>query len=400
VTAPTTLRLLFLLPFPPRLEGRHGGARATGQLIASLAARHEVAVLYRAEGAEQPEEELRAACALLESVAPHAPPGRLRPKLALLRGIPTWASEVANPLFAERVRALSGEWAPDVVQVEYPVMGQYLPALGNSRAVRVLVDHDASVRDLRTWHGPLAPLTGWLDERAFRRFEKRSLDDVDAVVVFTDRDRRALEALDAGTPVTTIPLGIRVPDQQLDPVGAAPPTVLFVGSFGHAANTDAALWLGEELFPPVRDAVPDATLTIVGPDPPAEVRALAREGVEVTGEVPDVRPYLDAAAVVAAPIRVGGGMRVKVLEALAAGKAVVATPLAVEGLHVVDGEQVRVAADAGGFSEALRELVVDRDERVALAGRARSWASAHAGWDSAMERYEALYRSLLERESS
>lgn len=394
------LRLLFLLPFAPRLEGRHGGARATGQLIAGLAARHEVAALYRAEGAEKPEDELRAACALLEGVTPHARPGRLRPKLALLRGTPTWASEVADPHFAGRVRALAGEWAPDVVQVEYPVMGQYLPALGDSRARRVLVDHDASIRDLRTWHGPLARLTASLDERAWRRFEKRAMDRVDAVVAFTDRDRRALEALDAATPVTTIPLGVPVPGEALDPAGAEPPTVLFVGSFGHAANTDAALWLGEELFPPVREAVPDATLTIVGPEPPAEVRALARAGVEVTGEVPDVRPYLDAAAVVAAPIRVGGGMRVKVLEALAAGKAVVATPLAVEGLDVVDGEQVRVAVDAGHFSEALRELVADRGQRLALAGRARSWASAHAGWDSVMARYEALYRSLLEREPS
>lgn len=394
------LRLLFLLPFAPQLEGRHGGARATGQLIAGLAARHEAAVLYRDEGAEKPEDELRAACALLEGVAPRARPGPLRPKLALLRGIPTWASEVADSHYAERVRALAGEWAPDVVQVEYPVMGQYLPALGNSGARRVLVDHDASVRDLRTWHGPLARLTASLDERAWRRFERRALDRVDAVVVFTDRDRRALEALDAATPVTTVPLGVPVSAEPLDPLGAEPPAVLFVGSFGHAANVDAARWLGEELFPPVRGAVPHARLTIVGPEPPAEVRALAREGVEVTGEVPDVRPYLDSAAVVAAPIRLGGGMRVKVLEALAAGKAVVATPLAVEGLDVVDGEQVRVAADAACFSEALRELVVDRGERVALAGRAGAWAAAHAGWNSTVGRYEALYRSLIEREPS
>lgn len=392
-----SLRLLFLLPFAPRLGGRHGGGRATGQLIARLAGRHEVAVLYRAEGADEPEDELRAACALLEGVAPRAWPGRLRPKLALLRGIPTWASEVADPSFAERVRALAGEWAPDVVQVEYPVMAQYLPALGSSGARRVLVDHDASVRDLRTWHGPLARLTSSLDERAWRRFERRAMDRVDAVVVFTERDRRALEALDAATPVTTIPLGVPVPDEPLDPVGAEPPTVLFVGSFGHAANTDAALWLGAELFPPVWEGVPDATLTVVGPEPPAEVRALAREGVEVTGEVADVRPYLDAAAVVAAPIRVGGGMRVKVLEALAAGKAVVATPLAVEGLDVADGEQVLVAADAEGFRQALRKLLADPDERRALGGRARTWATEHVGWDSVITRYEALYASLLQR---
>ena len=393
------LRLLFLLPFAPRLEGRHGGARATGQLIASLAPRHEVAVLYRAEGDGRPEEELRAACAMLEGVPPQAGPGRLGPKLGLLRGIPTWASEVADPGFAERTGELARRWAPDLVQLEYPVMGQYLPALAECPAPRVLVDHEASVRDLRTWHGPLARLTAALDERAWRRFERRAMEQVQAVVVFTDRDRRALEALGAGTPVITVPLGMSLPDEPLDPVGSDPPGVVFVGSFGHPANTDAALWLGRELFPPVRAAVPRTRLTIVGPEPPAEVRALADERVEVTGEVPEVRPYLDAAAVVAAPIRIGGGMRVKVLEALAAGKAVVATPLAVEGLDLEDEEQLRIVADAGAFSSTLQHLLADEGARVALAGRARSWATENAGWDSAVARYEALYRSLLQRRS-
>ena len=158
--------------------------------------------------------------------------------------------------------------------------------------------------------------------------------EVQAVVVFTERDRLALEALGTGTRVVRIPFGVPAVDTALAPEGAAPPEVVFVGNFRHPANVDAAVWLAGTLFPPVRDRVPDARLTIVGASPTPEVRALAGEAVSVTGPVDDVVPYLDRAAVVAAPIRLGGGMRVKVLEALAAGKAVVATPLAVEGLDV------------------------------------------------------------------
>lgn len=390
------LRILFLLPFAPRLEGRHGGARATGQLIAGLAQRHEVAAVYLADPAEPPlEEELRDLCAVVEPVAPRERHRRLRPKLALLRGIPTWASEVAEPAFEKRVRELSGEWAPDVVQVEYPVMGQYLTALKGSSAPRVLVDHEASLRDLRTWHGPLAPLTRALDTRAWRRFERRVAAHVQAVVVFTERDRRALESLGVGTPIATVPLGVPLPEEALDPVGSEPPGVLFVGSFGHPPNTDAALWLAGELFPPVRELHPEARLTIVGPSPPPEVLALAGNGVSVTGEVPDVTPYLDDAAVVAAPLRIGGGMRVKVLEAMAAGKAVVATPLAAEGLDAEGASQLWIAEMEEDFHSALMVLLGDAGAREALGTGARRWATEHLGWERSIARYEALYEELL-----
>jgi glycosyltransferase involved in cell wall biosynthesis len=396
------LRLLFLLPFAPRAGARHGGARVTGQLIAGLALRHDVAVLYLADDSEPPPDpELVRRGALVEPV----PRGssrvtlgtRVRFKLALLRGFPTWASELSSPHFAGRVSELAADWRPDVVQLEFPVMGQFLDALDGSDAARVLVDHDASLRDLRDWGGPLGRVVGALDERAWRRFERRIVERVQAVVVFTNRDRTALEGLGAATQVYEIPFGVPLPDAALSPVGTPPPSVLFVGNFRHAANVDAALWLGRELFPPVRSELPDARLTIVGASPAADVLALAGDGVSVPGRVADVAPYMDQAAVVAAPIRDGGGMRVKVLEALAAGKAVVATPLAVEGLDVTSGEQLEIAASAEDFSGALKRLLGDESRRRRLAESARVWSRENLGWDDAITRYERLYAELTGR---
>jgi len=393
-------RLLFLLPFAPRLRGVHGGARVTGQLLAALASRHDVAALYLTERDEPPvSQELVDACSVLEAVERRDPPAglrsRLAPKLALLRRIPVWASELAEPRFASRVQELAERWQPDVVQVEYPVMGQYLPALDRCPAPRVLVDHDASLRDLRQWRRPLAPLMGALDRRAWKSFERRAIDRVGAVVVFTDRDREALQQLRSRTPIVQIPLGTPLSEPPLDPVGGSPPGVLFVGNFAHhPPNVDAALWLGTGIFPPLRTSNPGVRLTIVGPSPTPELRALASDAISVTGEVPDVTPYLEDAAVVAVPIRVGGGMRVKVLEALAAGKAVVATPLAVEGLDVTAGDQLEIAESEYLFRSAVARLLEDEGARRALGNSARAWAREHLGWDASVARYEALYDSL------
>jgi polysaccharide biosynthesis protein PslH len=392
-------RLLFLLPFPPRLRGRHGGANVTGQLLAALARRHDVAGLYLKEAGEAAiEDELRRLCGALEGVESTFDPGRLSTrigtKLALLYGRPTWASELREPEFATRAAELAVSWRPDIVQFEYPVMGQYLSALEGCAAPRVLVHHDASVRGLRQFPGRFGHVTAALDERAWAKFERRVIERVEAVVAFTDRDRRRVEELGTQTPVVEIPAGTSVDDPPSDPVGGSPPAVLFVGNFTHPPNADAALWLGTELFPAVRARRPDARLIIVGPSPGPELRALAGEGVVVTGEVPDVAPYVNDAAIVAAPLRSGGGIRVKVLEALAAGKAVVATPLAVEGLNVASGDQLEIAQTADQLRDALCRLLGDEEARRALGTRARNWAVEHLSWSTSIAQYETLYDSL------
>ncbi len=136
----------------------------------------------------------------------------------------------------------------------------------------------------------------------------------------------------------------------------------------HPPNVDGAIWLAKSIFPKVAARVPDARLQLVGCD-----------GISVHGSVPDVVPYSDAAVVVVAPIRIGGSMRGKVLEALAAGKAVVATPRAAEGVDAVDGEHLVVADGEDAFVEALVALLLDPPRRRTLArtrgaGRRAIWA--------------------------
>jgi glycosyltransferase involved in cell wall biosynthesis len=151
------------------------------------------------------------------------------------------------------------------------------------------------------------------------------------------------------------------------------------------------------IHPCVAARHPDARLEIVGSKPTRAMRRLAVEEVTITGWVPSVDPYLDRAAMVVVPLRLGGGMRVKVLETLAAGKALVASPRAVEGLDLVAGRDFIAADTNDEFCRAVCELLEDPVRRAALGHAARAWAEDNLRWDAAVDAYEELYASLSPR---
>lgn len=393
------LRILVISPFPPRLDGLHGGSRAVAGLLAQLSVRHRVALLaLRSAGEPGVDDVLREKCELVDEIdirpvgASYADrlAHRLRLRGALLRGTPTQVAERTSPTFARRLHDLAASWQPDVVQFELRVMGQFLPALSDCPAPRVLVDHDPAAADGAMSGGVFA----FLERRAWDALARQVAQRVDSIVVFTDRDRATVAGLSAVTPVVRIPLALEVHGPALDPVGTRR-EILYIGSFIHPPNMDAVRRLALEIFPRVKTQVPDATLRLVGSYPPPSVFELGGQGVIVAGEVPDVRPYLDAAAVVAAPIRTGGGMRVKVLEALAGGKAMVASSLAIDGLDLKDGEHVIVADTDAGFADAIVGLLVDVERRGTIARAARQWAEDNADGDARLHAYDALYSSLI-----
>jgi len=401
---PSKRRLLFLLPFAPRLDATHGGGRVTAQLLAQLALRHPIALLYLRAATEPPlDDVLRQRCELVEEIV-RSDVGfsfaRWSSRISsLLRGRPLWAAVTAVARFDARVRAIARTWQPDIVQIECHVMGQYISALDDCPAPLVLTEHEPGVKAARDLWGSsegLAKARYRLAALAWERFERSVIRQVQAVVVFTDSDRRALAPFVLGeTPIVRIPLGTVIPKRPLDPIGRRPASLLFVGNFVHPPNADAALRLIADIFPPVQSRFSDLVLQIVGDQPTRQMRRMSNNKIIVTGRVPDVTPYLDAAAIVVVPLRLGGGMRVKVLEALAAGKAVIASPLALEGLHITPGEQVMLAETDEQFVEAIVGLLVDPDKRSSLARRARAWACANLGWERSVAAYEELYEKVI-----
>ena len=209
-----------------------------------------------------------------------------------------------------------------------------------------------------------------------------------------ERDAALLRPLAGATPIEIIPLGVSASPVALDAAGKAA-ELLFVGNFIHPPNVEAAERLIHGILPRVRALCPDAALHIVGANLPPRWQTREGEGLLLSADVADVGPFLDRAAVVMAPLSIGGGMRVKVMEALAAGKAVVATPLALEGLAVEDGDQVRIGRTDAELSDAAVELLRDSQRRVALGRRARAWAVTALDWSGPVAAFERLYASLL-----
>lgn len=396
------LPILVLTPFPPRLDGRHGGSRVTAGLVTALARRHSVALLYLARGDEDVDDAVLEACDALVRCRLPERPGRLRTLALLLAGRPRWVTLARSPGAEPELRRLVAAFRPDVVQCEFAVMTQYLGALEGDPVPRVLVQHEPATaragEDARAALGRRrrAQVAARVERWAWRRFETRALGRVDAAVVFGDADRDALRSLGAPTPVHVIPFGLDVAPEPLDPVGApGGAKIAFVANFVHTPNVQAARRLVLDILPLVRRERPDAEVVLVGRAPPPEVASLAGEGVTVTGEVPSVEPFLERANVVVVPVATGGGIRVKVIEALGAGKAVVCTRLGAAGLPVTDREHLCLAETDDELARAILELLADPDARAALGRRARAWAVEHAGWDGAIDAYERLYRSLL-----
>ena len=378
------------------------------QMIHALGARHHVALVsLRGEDEAPIGPEVAERCEQTEELW-RPEPGTSRRSRGLQRarevraglvGVPAWAFLLRSERIAQRLAQVEDTYRPEVIQLENEVMAQYLPALASSGAARVLVVHEpGTAAALERWRSARGIRRGLrrLDLRAWREFEREVLQQVDATVAFTERDRRTLAPLAPAAPIVTVPLGTDIPARPLDPLGAEPPSVVFVGNFTHPPNAESATILLSEIVPLVRRAVPDLQAFVVGPRPPVELRRLADAGTFVTGAVEAVDPYLARASVVVAPVWSGGGMRVKVLEALAAGKALVATPLALEGLELEAGEQVAVASTTSAFAHAIVELVEDRERRARIAANGRRWALANLAWETVIARYDRVWTKAID----
>jgi glycosyltransferase involved in cell wall biosynthesis len=182
-------------------------------------------------------------------------------------------------------------------------------------------------------------------------------------------------------------------------VAEVPNRLVFTATMNYGPNAEAAIHFATHIWPQVRAAIPDATLKIVGHGPPAPVRQLGqRPGITVTGSVPDVRPYLASAQAVVVPLRIGGGTRLKIVEALAMAKPVVTTTLGAEGLAVEPGRHLLIADDPDAFASDVIALLRDPARRASLAHAGRALVEERYDWGAiGAQLDDALHHLLPER---
>jgi len=231
------------------------------------------------------------------------------------------------------------------------------------------------------------------DWRRWDRFLPAAWRRFDLVQIYCEGDAAAIRRVSpelAGR-VRVNPYGLALPPA-LDPAAEQPGTLLFTGTFAHLPNRDAARWLAREIMPALRKRVPEARLRLAGSAPPREVLDLAGPGVEVVADPPSMEPELEAAALVIAPVRSGGGMRMKVLEAMARRRAVVTTPLGAEGFTGFGSPPpLAIAAGAEEIAAASAALLTDDTRRRELARQAREFAERHHSPGAWAARLETVY---------
>jgi glycosyltransferase involved in cell wall biosynthesis len=174
-----------------------------------------------------------------------------------------------------------------------------------------------------------------------------------------------------------------------------PPILVFTGDMGFDPNVHAAHLLADTVLPRVRRSLPEVTLWLVGRRPDPSVVRLARPGVVVTGEVPDMLPYLHGAAVYVAPLRTGAGTRTKLLEAMAAGLPIVTTRIGLEGIDAEDGREIIVADEPASMAEAVVHLLRNPLRRQSIGSAARQLAEERYDWDRCLTPLAAMYGDLL-----
>ncbi len=403
------MKVLLVAPVPPDA----GGAGAIPVLLhaelVGLRRLHEV-TLVTAVGDDPGEAE---AVARLEGeVEVHAadrrrpPPGRRRRRRQArmaarwARGRWPWRTVwYADPGIQSILDRLAPERRFDVVAVEDSAMSVFrYPA-----TTPTVFTHHEVLRPRPPRRPPAHPAgwPGWafgeLDWRRWPRFQVDAWRRFDRVQVFSGRDAEALASLapEVAPRVRVDPFGLELP-APADPAMEEAGTILFVGNFAHPPNRDAALWLAREIMPSVRARVPGARLRIVGTAPTVEIRELAGEGVEVVADAPSVRPHLERAAVVMAPVRTGGGMRMKVLQAMATGKAVVTTGRGTEGYTGFGVEPPLMVADSGAeLAAGTAGLLADDAGRRRLGADARRFAERFHSPAAWAERLTGVYEEAV-----
>ncbi|MEO8392293.1 MAG: glycosyltransferase [Chloroflexota bacterium] len=229
-----------------------------------------------------------------------------------------------------------------------------------------------------------------LQWRITRSYESWMFTPYRRVIVVSARDREELLELRGRMPVEVIPNGVDLDYFQPTDTAREARTLIFTGNYEYAPNVDAALRLAHDIFP----QIPDAKLWIVGNAPPPELQALASETITVTGRVPDMRDSLKRATIFVSPLRLGAGIKNKILEALALACPVVATPLSVEGIAVLNHDELLIAESDEQIVSAVLRLLDDPALRDQLGASGRKLIEARYSWSQVAERYEAVYEEI------
>ena len=391
-----------------------GGKLRTWHLMRHLAERHEITYLSFADPRTSPAERegMREVCAHLQ-VVPRTDPAKgslafyADAAARLVDPLPYAAGKYRSAEYREKVESLLATGRFDLVVCDFLVPAVNLPR--KLPCPSVLFTHNVEAEIWRRhYERQTDAVRRFLFQQQWRRmlrFEGATVSRFDLVLAVSDTDRDTLQHLYGDTlqaPVVTVATGV---DTTFFAPSAAPSLsphhLVFTGSMDWIPNEDAMTHFCADILPRIRAEQPDVTLSIVGRAPTPTVQLLAKvPGVTVTGRVDDVRSYIESASVYVVPIRIGGGTRLKIFEAMSMGKAVVSTTVGAEGLPVTHGKDVWIADTPDAFASAVLALLRDPARRVQLERAARELVVTHYDWSAVAGQLEEALETAAGRRAA
>jgi glycosyltransferase involved in cell wall biosynthesis len=405
---PSILLLTPQLPYPPH----QGTSLRNWHVLRGLALSHPVSLLSFVEpnqttdaAAIQP---LLDVCRAVRTVPVPQRSTALRLRQLLTTRLPDMAHRLYAPAFALSLRQWLTETQFDIVQVEGIELARYIGIIREaSPTSRILFDDHNAETELqrrnfltdvkRPGRWPAAAYS-FVQTYRLRRFESWAMRQADWVVAVSDEDARQLQKLVPEKTVTVIPNSIDTEVYQSRSTHESLPNnqsfdLVFTGKMDYRPNVDAVLWFIEAIWPQIRAARPQTTLAIVGQKLHERLQSLGQQsGITLTGWVDSVQPYLAGAGLCLMPFRVGSGTRLKLIEAMAAGKAIVSTTVGAEGFPVQSGREIVLADSPGEFAQAVLALLSNEDERERLGAAAQQFARQY-DWRVVVPLFSHVYES-------
>ncbi len=386
-----------------------GGKIRSFNILRHLARRHEVTLLSYYGGKRDPDYEAEITRELpgTQTIATSALDGDAVAQSVdylwrVWQSAPFAVSKFTEPAVRRTLAAWLGAGKFEVAVCDFLSASLNFPQMPATPVV--LFQHNVETalwrRMASTEANPLKQLVYRVEAAKMARYEQHTLRRFRHVIAVSEHDRREMLAVAPACDIAVVPTGVDTQKYSVAPPATAnPPRIVFTGSMDWEPNLDAVTYFCKDIFPRVRSEFPAAIFQIVGRNPHPSVKQLASDSVQVTGTVPSVADYLRDATVVIVPLRVGGGTRLKIFEAMAMGKAVVSTSIGAEGLDVQGGRDLILADDPDAFGEAILLLIRDEGLRQNYE-RAAAKLAVQYDWANIVDRFADVLLKASQSASS
>ena len=320
---------------------------------------------------------------------------------ALANGVPLAMCPFFDPAFATELRSIARRESTQIFQIEHSLLAGYVIAAPEGCRTVLSLHNVCSAQYARMARldiGIGRRAGFWIKAWLLGRSEARYASRFDQSIAVSSTDADLLRRRNPALPVSVVENGVDC--ARMQPLAEAPTgnDLLFTGVLGYPPNADAIRFFCREILPLVRREFPDARLLIAGQSPPPDLRELASgEAVELLADVADIVPCYRRARLSVVPLRAGGGTRLKILESMALGRAVVSTAIGCEGIDVRHGRDILIADDAASFAACVVLLLRDPEMRAALSARARQTVETGYDWPPLAARQLAVYSALADR---